>query len=87
MLLHRKLNLAFSAVKKSNTRTAMKSEKRIIIGQAEIAGMPISAPIKKEPVCLCDGAFFSWKKRKDGTFALVVGERGFLIETEIPFVE
>jgi hypothetical protein len=65
----------------------METEKRIIIGQTKIAGMPISAPVEKEPVYLCDGAFFFWKKRKDGTFTLAVGERGFLSETEVPFVE
>jgi hypothetical protein len=71
----------------------METEKRIIIGQTEIAGMPISAPITKDPIYLSNGLYICWKKRGDGTFALVIEElsRDFSCpestSQEVPFVE
>lgn len=73
----------------------METAKRIVIGQCELYGLPISAPVKKDPIHLSNGVYISWRKRDDGSFALVIEElgRGFdlsgsvSIKQEVPFVE
>jgi hypothetical protein len=71
----------------------METEKRIIIGETEIAGLPISAPVEKEPAYLSNGIYICWRKRSDGTFTLVIEElcRDFSgsesTKQEVPFIE
>lgn len=52
---------------------------RLIIGEGERAGWPISAPITLNS----DPYTMRWTKRGDGTFALEYCERGVWIEVPV----
>ncbi len=74
----------------------MKAEKRIIIGQTEIAGLPISAPVEGIGPEISENVELVWRKSKDGgTFALCVRTYGRNLFSgspdwyyqEVPFVE
>jgi hypothetical protein len=74
----------------------MKTEKRIIIGQTEIAGLPISAPVEGIGPEISENVELVWRKSKDGgAFSLCVrtygrdrfsGKSDWYYQ-EVPFVE
>ena len=74
----------------------MGTEKRIIIGQTEIAGLPISAPIETVGPEISENVELVWRKSANGSsFSLCVrtygrdlfsGRSGWYYQ-EVPFVE
>lgn len=74
----------------------METEKRIIVGQTEIAGLPISAPVEHAGAEISENVELVWRKSKDGhSFSLCVrtwdkylfsNERNWRYQ-EVPFVE